>query len=366
MPRVSGPANVVHNLYTGLKDSGHEVYVFAPKYTGAIKSEGDIIRIPSLRMPSNIFYPIPLPSFSDAEEIIERLDLDIFHSHHPTMIGKLALFGAKLSNKPLVFTYHSEWGSYLRAMFPKSPIESIDKLFEGLLESYIRESDAVIVPNKVLYKKIDHKNIYLLPSAIRPFMTKEPRKILEEYKLSNDDKILLCVSRLSPEKGIDFLIEMIAPILDGRDDLKLLLVGDGISKSKIKYLVKKFDLEDRVIFAGEVGYDDLPSFFKLAHIFVYPSRFDTQGLSVVEAMSFGLPIVSFNTPFFKEVVRDSGSGITVDNETDFKEAVEKLINDNKARVRMGESAKLKSVDFDHKKSISTIIDIYKNLLSGQA
>ena len=48
------------------------------------------------------------------------------------------------------------------------------------------------------------------------------------------------------------------------------------------------------------------------------------------------------------------------------EAVEKLINDNKARVRMGESAKLKSVDFDHKKSISTIIDIYKNLLSGQA
>ncbi|HIH97292.1 MAG TPA: glycosyltransferase [Thermoplasmata archaeon] len=137
-----------------------------------------------------------------------------------------------------------------------------------------------------------------------PLNKEEQRKWMENYfrvEFSSDLNIIN-VGRLSPEKGLRYLIESLK-YLD--PETKLFIVGDGSEKNNLKRLVKKRDLENNVIFMGKITHDELPKILNAMDVFVLPA-ISMEGFSnsMLEAMACGLPIVTTPIGAGAEVIKE--------------------------------------------------------------
>jgi glycosyltransferase involved in cell wall biosynthesis len=153
-------------------------------------------------------------------------------------------------------------------------------------------------------------------------------------------KIVACVSRLAPEKGIDVLITAMARV--GRDAL-LLLAGDGPDAEGCRALAASLGLGDHVRFLGLR--DDVERIYAAADVVAVPSLWDEAfGLSVVEAMAAGRPVVVTASGAMPELVA-GGRGLVVPkrDEVALAGAIGRLLDDDAARARMGQAARAQAI-----------------------
>ena len=121
-PSKGGMETSVINLCKGLKNAGHEPFVFAPEYPDYEDKEKNIFRYKSFRFKYQGYnYVIPIPFFSKVEQVVKDLKLDIIHSHQPYSLGWEAEKFAKKLNIPLVFTYHIKYRDYALHYTPLLP-----------------------------------------------------------------------------------------------------------------------------------------------------------------------------------------------------------------------------------------------------
>ena len=173
-----------------------------------------------------------------------------------------------------------------------------------------------------------------------------PDAVRSEFGVPGDARVLLTLSRISPEKGQDRLLEALLD-WERRDDfpqmpLWVFICGDAAFMQGARYLEKLKSLaarlqRTRVIFPGYVTGDRKRAFFALADIYVFPSRHESYGLTLLEALAAGLPAVcldhhgarSIMRPEFGELVPESG----------LRGAIARLLADGDLRRRMGAAAK---------------------------
>lgn len=161
---------------------------------------------------------------------------------------------------------------------------------------------------------------------------------------------LVSVGHLSAVKGQELLIEVFSEVLARHPDLELTLAGadnssDQANLKRIKTLVSKLGLEDKVNIAGKVK--DMVELYAESDIFVLPSLKEGLPLVVLEAMSCGLPVVATAVDGTPEAVEQGETGILLqlkNEECDreqLRQALNDLIEDSDLRLRMGEAGKLK-------------------------
>jgi glycosyltransferase involved in cell wall biosynthesis len=121
-----------------------------------------------------------------------------------------------------------------------------------------------------------------------------------------DGRMLLAVSRLTAQKGIDVAIRAL-PLL--ADDTVLVVLGDGPERASLARLAEKLGVEHRVFLLGRVP--DVAAWLRRATLFVHPARWEGFGLGVLEAMLAGLPVVASNVSSLPELVVDGETGILV-------------------------------------------------------
>lgn len=133
----------------------------------------------------------------------------------------------------------------------------------------------------------------------------------KESSISNmENKYIIFVSRLIiKQKGLDYLIEIAKNIESG---WKILVAGDGSDKKEFIKMIKKNHLEDRVILKGVLSTKELSELYQSGSIFISTSRWEGFGLVITEAMTFGLPIISFNNSGPREILKDGEFGILID------------------------------------------------------
>lgn len=147
-----------------------------------------------------------------------------------------------------------------------------------------------------IYNAVDVKRIQKIQQNTD--LTFEKRKLNIPYKAI----VIGVVSRLRYEKGIDLLIDAFIMICSEIPHLYLLIVGTGADEEKLKMLVDKAGISSSVVFCGEVNWEAAMHKMALMDIVIVPSRFEGFGLSAVEAMSMGKPVIASDVFGLSEVV----------------------------------------------------------------
>ncbi len=152
------------------------------------------------------------------------------------------------------------------------------------------------------------------------------------------------VARLSPEKGLEYLLRAVALLRDRADRdyepelaLKIVLAGDGPSREPLEYLTAELRLNDRVRFLGEVAHDDVPVVLQGFDIFAMPSTWEGFGVSALEASAMELPVVASDVHGIPDVVAHEQTGILTpprDVEA-IAGAIARLVADADLRRKMG-------------------------------
>ncbi len=378
LPRVSGVARAVYNYKIGLEKLGHKVLIIAPKYTRKTNTniKKGIVRVDSIRL-SGLFeslnYPLPIYFFKKIETICLEFKPDIIHSHHPFFLGKIALKFAHKYRKSLIYTYHTPYFEYFKTKRLSTFSLFLQNGVKSLIRNYIKHCDTVIVPSPIMKQNISIKNrsqIKVLPSPIDLNVFLYPRKdfIRRKYQLKPSDLILLTVSRLSYEKNLFFLLEAFANVLKRLSkNVYLVIVGGGYLKSLLVIKAKKLKIDRWVIFTGQVNYTSLPHYYSGADVFVYAGSFESQGLTITEAIVSGLPLVVLDKfGSAQHFVKNNETGFLTSNKNNFISYIIKMLNNENLRRRISINQKKQQANYSIETISKKLEEIYNNLLNHNA
>lgn len=140
-------------------------------------------------------------------------------------------------------------------------------------------------------KELWEQGIKNIKAKIIPIANPSPFEVQENMP-SLDYKTILCVGRLTYQKGFDLLITAWNKVAEQRPDWKIIIVGSGEDELMLQQMAKDFEVDDSIIFAGQQK--NMDTFYRQASFFCMTSRFEGLPMVLLEAQSYGLPIVAFD------------------------------------------------------------------------
>jgi glycosyltransferase involved in cell wall biosynthesis len=256
----------------------------------------------------------------------------------------LLRFGARLVHH---FTCVSEaaeksWFGHSYLLDPKQPVKIYGRRH-------------LTIPNAVDIESID-----------KALKAKSPLVIQLAAKLKGK-MIVGTVARLSIEKGIDILIEAFAEVHKAIPQSHLLIVGDGNQFPYLKQLVSNLDVSNAITWTGKMSWEEAMGFIGLMDVVVVPSRFEGFGLTAVEAMTCGKPVVASSVDGLAEIISDGENGVLVPSEdvTAFASALSELLNDEERRQTIGMAARRHVIDnYTYHIFRERVKTLYETVLGG--
>ena len=315
LPHVGGVARSVQFFAEDLMGMGHRVLVVAPTFpenTEPGRGRPSVVRVPAIQQfnGSDFSVRIPLPLYIDQE--IEQFVPDIVHSHHPFLLGDAAVRVARKRNLPLVFTHHTLYEQYTHYV----PVDS-----EALIGFVVRLSTLyanlccqVVAPSRSIARLLSERGVTRpieeVPTGVDIdfFADGNGEKFRREIGLPHDALVVGHLGRLAPEKNLVYLAEAVAIFMTKAPTAHFLVIGDGPSRSEIKRIFVKRQLEDRLHLAGKATGDRLRDAYGAMDLFVFSSTSETQGMVLVEAMAAGKPVIALDASGSREVIRDKENG----------------------------------------------------------
>lgn len=317
-PIVGGLEKSIQVFSESFRARGHEVKIVAPEFKNMPEGEKDVIRVPALEkvVGTDFSLSLPLPEF--ISKLVEEFNPDIVHSHHPFLMGDLALRLCGQKKIPLVFTYHTMFEHYTDhfGMDKKSVQQFVVELATG----YANMADQVIVPSqsveKVLLERKVSTPIAVVPTGIdMKHFAPAPSHFRKKHKIPADAFLAGHTGRLAPEKNLPFLTEAAAEFLKKNKNAYFLVVGSGPSEREMRKMFRTWGVQKRVCFAGVLRGKALVDAYHAMDVFAFASKSETQGIVIAEAMAAGLPVVGLDAPGVREVVRDRVNGRLLPVET---------------------------------------------------
>jgi glycosyltransferase involved in cell wall biosynthesis len=338
-----GPVHVL-SLLKGLRNK-FEFFVAAPKgafYLEFKKYSSKIIKIPERRF--SVLYLIYIYI------IVKKYNINIIHSH-----GRGAGIYSRsikfISNK--VFVIHTHHGFYLNSkiLFINLLKIKVEIFLSKFTDYYIALSDSEII-------NLKHHSIYFKDKTVKienGIVFKDVKKIINSKNLV---KIIL-VTRLEVEKGNDLSIDILSKLTKMESNFEVMIVGDGPQK---KYLIDKVNRLNLTHYIKFLGFrDDISDLLNESDIFFSASNGEAHPLSLIEAISFKLPIVASNVLGHVDVVSHDFNGYLFDRNDIFNAAryLKLLINSPKLRRDFGENGYQKfNTDLSLDKMLSRISELY--------
>lgn len=175
---------------------------------------------------------------------------------------------------------------------------------------------------------------------------------------------LLSVSRLSDQKGLEYQVELLKRLRARKLDARLRIAGDGPERSRIESRARSLGVEDHVELLGYVPHADLPALYASASVFVSTSVYEPFGLTTLEAMAAGTPVVVSGLGGASDFVRDGVDGFVRHPQAlaAFAQAVASVLEDAALRRRLGESARQRAEQFSWNRVASANRAVYAELV----
>ena len=311
-PIVNGVVASIDALRDGLCAHGVEVTTIAPHFPHFVDDARDVVRVPSLPLPTQTAYRLCVP-YLNADDRRRVRGIDLVHAHSPFVTGWMGAAYARRRNIPLVFTYHTRLDAYAHyAPFDRATTE---RAMVELTRRYANAADAVVVPTHAMEIRLRelgvHAPIAVVPSAIdveRFAAGRRSTLVRSRLGVAGDGPLALVVSRLGMEKNVELAIDALARV----DELRLAIVGEGPHRAALEERARRLGVAGRVRFVGNVARERLPDVYASCDAFIFPSTTDTQGLVLAEALAAGLPVVAAESEASRDVLSGAGRVVPPD------------------------------------------------------
>jgi 1,2-diacylglycerol 3-alpha-glucosyltransferase len=344
LPFCGGVTISVETLRTSLEAAGHEAWVFGPRFATGGEAAPRIVRYPSIPASTYPEFVLAVPYSRRVARLVATLDVDVFHAHHPFLLGSTARRLARRHGRPLVFTYHTRYEKYAHYVPLRRPL--VEALAVRLSARFAARADAVIAPSAVIRDELRARGVRG-PIAVVPtgvdldrFRPADRRAVRAGLGLPADGQLVLYVGRLDREKSVDQILLAFERVASTVSAAHLVLVGHGTEAERLKRLAGTLAAGGRVRFLGARAHAQLPQYYQAADVFLFASETETQGLVLAEAAACGLPAVAVNAPGCDEVVRDGETGVlTKGDPMALGDAVIALLLDSERRATLGRRAR---------------------------
>jgi phosphatidylinositol alpha 1,6-mannosyltransferase len=303
LPQVNGVTNSVLRVLEHLRAEGHQALVIAPESSGGITEYAGfrVKRVPSLEMKGLL--PVGFPQ-KTIEPLIDGFNPDVIHLASPFFLGNYASRVAERLDIPTLSVYQTDIAGFARHY---GLTVAHDSLKRWVAKIHKRTTRTLAPSNWSCedLKSAGVPNVHLWPRGVdSQKFSPEKRDINLRCELLGarpDRKLIGYVGRLANEKRIDDLAT-----LDERDDIQLVIVGEGPARSRLERVLKN------ARFVGYQSGEDLARYYASLDIFVHTGKHETFCQSVQEALASGIPVIAPNFGGPTDLVKHGWTGYLID------------------------------------------------------
>lgn len=361
LPKVDGIVTRLRHTIEHLERNGDRVLVVAPEgglteYKGA-----KIYGVPGMPLPLYPELKLALPPIG-TKQAIEEFEPDLIHVVNPAFLGVGGIYYAKKLDIPLVASYHTHLPQYLQHY----GLGALEGLLWELLKAAHNKASLNLCTSSAMVKELIAHGIERVDLWQRGVDTEmfQPHlaSAVMRSRLSQgnpDDPLLLYVGRVSAEKQID----EIKPVLKAIPEARLAIVGDGPNREALE----AHFTGTKTHFVGYLQGLELASAFASADAFVFPSRTETLGLVLLEAMAAGCPVVAARSGGIPDIVTDGVNGYLFepDDPDGAIAATKSLLEATKIREQLRRNARAEAEQWGWAAATKQLQSYYRQVLNAQ-
>lgn len=367
-PTVNGVVTSIDELRQGLLEAGHDVRVLTVGPVRRTTFDGTVYRLPSLDA-SHIYPHARLGRPIDPETFADLLAWrpDVLHSHTEFVAFWWARRLARRLKAPHVHTYHTLYADYSHYFFPHKGTGRA--LCAGFARQTLNRTTTVIAPSVKIEQLLRGYGVRV-PIAVVPtgvdltrFTPGAPSEELRDsLRLTPGIPVILSLGRLAAEKDVTETVDLLAGVLD--QPWQLVVAGDGPMAAALRGQVERLGMKDRVRFAGAVDPAQVPDYFRLADVFVSASRSETQGLTFLEALATGVPVLCRDDASLDGMVQDGHNGRRYREPEEFTRTLTWLLRDPALRRRWAQGAVETASGFSRGAFVDAVCATYDRARGG--
>ncbi len=362
LPKVDGIVTRLRHTIEHLERNGDRVLVVAPdggltEYKGA-KVHG----VPGFPLPMYPELKLALPSVG-TKDVISEFEPDLLHVVNPAVLGLGGIYYAKTMQIPLVASYHTHLPQYLHHY----GLGAIEGVFWEFLKAAHNQAKLNLCTSTAMVDELVNHGIQRVDlwqrgvdtEMFQPSLaSKQMRSRLSEG--NPDSPLLLYVGRVSAEKQID----EIKPVLEAIPEARLAIVGDGPNREALEAHFAGTNTN----FVGYLQGLELASAYASADAFIFPSRTETLGLVLLEAMAAGCPVVAANSGGIPDIVTDGENGylFEVDDPDGAITATKRLLEAKEEREQLRLKARAEAERWGWAAATKQLQSYYRSVVETEA
>lgn len=293
---------------------------------------------------SRLFYPFDAVKVAKKEFGKSFLEMiNVISTQDPFETGIAGWFLARKFKLPLQMQIHTD---FLSPYFWKESF--LNKIRVIIGKFLVKKADGIRVVSERIKNSLLRPTTYdlqpkitILPIFVDIEKIKNtPANFDARKKYPQFSFIIMMASRLEKEKNIVLAIEVMRDLVRNHPKIGLVIVGNGREKNKLKRLVAKYNLDKNVIFEG--WQNDLISYYKTSNVFLVTSLYEGYGLTIIEALACGCPVVSSDVGIANEMIKDGENGFVcpVNDKNCFTRRILEIMEIPSLKERLGINSKM--------------------------
>jgi glycosyltransferase involved in cell wall biosynthesis len=304
---------------------------------------------------------------------------DLVFAQDPVSVGWPSLVAVKLFHKKLVIRFVGDyaWEQGVQRFGVLDSIDDFQKKRYGFKVEFFRRIQVFVLnhANKVITPSIYFgtlaKNLVDNPDKVQVIYngidTKDQTigKNNARQKLNLNDNLIILFSagRLVNWKGFDALIEILPRFIKENSNFRLYIAGDGPEKNNLAKKIIDLKLEKYAYLLGSLDSGSLKKYLQASDIFILNTGFESFSFQVLEAMYYGVPVITSDRCNLPEIIEDQKNGLLVNynNKVEIENAIRHLLVDTNFRKKIIDNAKIRSADFSVDNTIAKTIALFDKL-----
>lgn len=368
-PVMDGVAVATYNYAYWLSKKGENVKVITPKTpTNVFEENFEVLRYASLPLINRKPYRFGMPyvDIDFLNKLFLKSRFKIVHAHCPFSSGHMALYISKIQKTPLVATFHSKYREdFERALKSRKAanavLKSVMPFFDLADEVWIPQASVEETIREYGFKgkvEVVPNGTDLTPDAPIEKVKSDARAKMGIY---DNELVLLFVGQHIWEKNTALIIQSLEMIRDL--PFRMFFVGTGYAAEDMKQMVKEKNLENKIIFTGNIyDRDELKKHYASADLFLFPSLYDNAPLVVREAAALHTPSIITAGSTTSEIIVDDVNGFLIENTPEALAEKIRFLSQNRNLISMAGENASKTIARSWENIVDEVLDRYNHLI----
>lgn len=322
---------------------------------------GDIAKIHVIRLVRSPFSPSNINGYKDLKKVISENRYDVIWTNEPVMsvMTRLAARHVRKDGTKVIYMahgFHFFKGAPLFNWLMWAPLETFMSRFNDVLVT-INYEDCARAKKYMHTPVVEHIDGIGVDFSGREYTVSRDEK-RKQLGLSESDIALLSVGELQKQKNHEVIIKALAEL--NNPNVKYIICGQGVLENRLLKLISSLNLQNQVFLLGYR--QDIPEIMNACDIYAHPSVREGLGLASLEAMAFGLPLITSNVQGLPDYVKNGVTGYMCSprDVTAFSENINKLVCDESLRKKISAENKIQVCKY----KVEKIQPVIKNILDG--